>query len=348
MGDMHRPRFVVPTQGGRSLRARAPGGLTAGSPSGDQRFRAVFEHAPLGIALSSLDGRFTDVNLRFREVLTEAGIDPDDAGLADLARHLPDGGDEARLWLDGLAEVLAGRAPVARAELAMASPEAPPRWVQVTTALVVLGDQRHLLSHLEDITGRRLAEQRLTRLALHDGLTGLANRSLLEDRLTAALAQESGGGPCTGVLYLDLDDVKSVNDAFGHDVGDRVLLTMAHRLTHLLRAGDTAGRLGSDEFLMIVPGIADEVALGELTRRVDAALAEPLSVEPLAVRTARLVVTASVGATLTRPGDTFATAVRRADRAMFRVKRRRRSALDVRVADVRAAGGETSATERLG
>jgi diguanylate cyclase (GGDEF)-like protein len=298
----------------------APEPAPAPASAGDERFRALFEHAPVGVALSEPGGRFTDVNHTLRDLLDGTGIDPDVDGPADLARHLPEGAEEAVAWHAGLADVCAGRAPVARAELALTPPDAGPLWVQATAASVVLGDHRYLLTHVEDTTGRHLAEQRLLRLALHDALTGLANRTLLADRLAAALARDVRTGLRTGVLYVDLDGFKRVNDRLGHEAGDHVLVAIGRRLAGTLRAGDTAGRVGGDEFLVVAGDVPDRAALDELARRVTAALALPLQIPGRPA-----VVSASVGAVLAGPGDTLTTVMRRADAAMFGVKRARRA-----------------------
>ena len=346
----------VPTQRPTTTAGRAAGraagrtdGRTDGRavpppPAGDERFRALFEHVPVGVALSEPGGRFTDVNHALRALLEGTGIDPDVDGPADLARPAeaaaaeaepdgaePDGAeaaeaDQAAAWRAGLADVTAGRATVAQAQLSLAPAGAPPRWVQATAALVVLGDHRYLLTHVEDTTGRHLAEQRLVRLALHDDLTGLANRTLLAERLEAAVARDEGTGLHTGVLYVDLDAFKQVNDRFGHEIGDRVLRCVGYRLAASLRAGDTAGRVGGDEFLVIAGDVPDGAALSELARRLTAALAAPFDVPGCGIS-----MQASVGATLVRPGDTLATAMQRADAAMFTVKRGRRATARVDV-----------------
>lgn len=288
---------------------------------GDERFRALFEHAPVGVALCEPDGSLSDVNPTFRDILTGTGIDPDHGNLLDLVRHAPDGADEARAWRDGLAAVRAGTAQVARVQLSVAPPDAPARWVQATAVRVVLGDHPYILTHLEDATGRRLEEQRLVRLAMHDGLTGLANRTLLGERLDAGLTRARTSGLPLGVLFLDLDHFKAVNDEHGHDVGDALLIAVAQRLVAVLRAGDTAGRLGGDEFLVLAADVPDEVALSELVRRVEQALAKPLVLGDLHVP-----VTASIGGVLSREGDQPASLLRRADAAMYAAKRARHRA----------------------
>jgi diguanylate cyclase (GGDEF)-like protein len=294
--------------------------ITSVEASDGETFRALFEDLPVGVALSTLDGRFTDVNRTLRDLLEDTGIDLDRGCLADLLRHLPDGGDEAVGWREGLADVRSGRTSLARVELSVVPPDRAPRWVQATAAMVVLGDRRSLLTLVEDATGRRLAEQQLLRLALHDALTGLASPVLLADRLDAAVTRSARSGLPVGVLYFDLDDFERVNVALGHDVGDSVLVALARRLSGSLRASDTAGRVCDDEFVVIAADVTDEAALAGLADRLSAALAHPLELE-----SAHLQVCASIGATLARAGDTLSTVLRRAEADMHEVKRARRS-----------------------
>jgi diguanylate cyclase (GGDEF)-like protein len=284
----------------------------SGAGPGDERFRALFEHAPVGVALCGLDGRFSDVNPTFERLLAGTGIDPRKGRLTDLLRQVPDGDSEATAWRDGLVAVRAGTAPVARAELAITPRGVPPRWLGVTAVRIVLGERAFLLAHLEDATPQRLEQQRLVHLALHDGLTGLANRIQLLERLDTVLARTAVTGAPAAVLYLDLDGFKQVNDDLGHDAGDALLVAVAQRLSGVLRAGDVAGRLGGDEFLVVAGDVVDRSGLQEVVRRVEAALSGPLKVR------------VSIGAVLTRPGETGLEVMRRADEAMYAVKRSRR------------------------
>jgi diguanylate cyclase (GGDEF)-like protein len=122
----------------------------------------------------------------------------------------------------------------------------------------------------------RVAE--LTRRALHDPLTGLPNRTLLEDRLAMALAGQRRTGSVLGVLFCDLDHFKVVNDSYGHDTGDDVLVTMAQRLTHAVRATDTVSRLGGDEFVVLCPDLAGQNELTEVVERIVALLSVPMEI----------------------------------------------------------------------
>jgi diguanylate cyclase (GGDEF)-like protein len=331
VGDTHRNRFVVPVQGGsRRGRSGVPGAVHQTSTS-LQSLWALFEHAPLGVAVSSLDGRFTNVNERFRKLLDGSGIDPDASGLPELAGHLPRDGGDASGWREALDDVRGGRTPVATAELVITQPDERLRWVEVAAAAVDLGSRRVLLSRLEDTTGRHLAGRHAARSALYDGLTGLPGRTLLSEELALALTGVPDGEPGLGVLSIDLDGFGAVNEALGRSVGDHLLVAVARRLSSSLRAGDVVGRLDDDEFLVIAQGVVDEDALGEVTRRVGAALSEPWDVGPHSVR-----MTASIGTTVVSGGDLLGAVLRRASRAMFLVKRSRHSAPDIAL-DVRDA-----------
>jgi len=283
---------------------------------GDQRFQALFEHAPLGVALCTLDGAFVDVNQAVRDLLVGTGVDPDDGGLRPLARG--SAADDA--WLAGVDAVRRGALDVARADLPLPTASGV-RWLAVTAVRIALGTDPFLLVHLDDVTVRRAEEERLTHLALRDGLTGLANRRLLLSTLDDALVRAARTGLSVGVLYLDLDGFKSVNDTLGHDAGDAVLVAVAERLGSTLRVGDVAGRLGGDEFLVVAESVPTQDALAELVRRLDAAMHRPL-----VVRGCQVNLGVSVGAVLSRPSDTGAAVVRRADAAMFAAKRARHRA----------------------
>jgi diguanylate cyclase len=135
------------------------------------------------------------------------------------------------------------------------------------------------------------------------------------------------------VLYLDIDDFKDVNDRYGHEVGDRVLRAVADRLRAALRATDTAGRLGGDEFC-VVADVPDADALAEVVRRVRAALGPAVMFD-----TEELSITVSIGAAVSSPGDNDSTLLARADAAMYQDKRERRDEPSdpVAVADLRGS-----------
>lgn len=186
--------------------------------------------------------------------------------------------------------------------------------------------QRELLDARMSL-GRAHAELRTTRAreldarrsAQEDALTGLPNRAGFQHRLDDALAHVAPGGLPLAVMYLDLDDFKSVNDTLGHDVGDALLRIVGTRLRGALRAGDHVGRLGGDEFACVVGHLPDRAALGQLVSKLVSALGAPIK-----LGSQILQVQASVGvAVWPQDGLSGDELLRHADCAMYIDKRQR-------------------------
>jgi diguanylate cyclase len=167
------------------------------------------------------------------------------------------------------------------------------------------------------------AQQQLRQLALYDPLTGLANRTLLGDRIAHALALAARGAPSPAVLLLDLDGFKAVNDSFGHAVGDLLLVEIARRLRAVVRESDTVGRLGGDEFALVVIDAAENPVL-DVAERVRAALSRPVLVGGHSCW-----VGASIGVRFAERGLDAGTLLRDADTAMYVAKTRARGGVEV-------------------
>ena len=191
----------------------------------------------------------------------------------------------------------------------------------VVTTTEVEGDagERIMLVQVQDVTERRRAEQQLRRLALHDQLTDLPARRLLLERLTAALEDRTAAAPLVGVLFVDLDRFKLVNDALGHAVGDLVLLATARRLRAVTRPQDVVGRLAGDEFVVVCPGLQHEGEALAIAERLGEAARSPV-----ATGTDEVLVSASVGVAFGRLGDdaTADLLLQDADTAMYAAKQR--------------------------
>lgn len=166
-----------------------------------------------------------------------------------------------------------------------------------------------------DVTGRRHVERMMSHLAFHDGLTGLANRTLLRDRLQHSLERTRRAGGLVAVIYLDLDDFKLVNDRLGHPAGDRLLQLVATRLQSLLRPEDTLARIGGDEFVVVSDRVPSLDVACRIGTRLQGALVPPFEFDD-----ARIEITASIGVAV---GDAATDADRllaHADRAMYQAK----------------------------
>jgi diguanylate cyclase (GGDEF)-like protein/PAS domain S-box-containing protein len=174
------------------------------------------------------------------------------------------------------------------------------------------GQPLHLQGYLLDITREREAEQQLRQLALYDPLTGLANRAFFHERLRHAAKLRHDDGHATGLLYIDLDDFKGINDRWGHDLGDEVLHEIGRRIEHSVRPGDTAARLGGDEFAVVLTEpVTPDDAVG-VAERLLAEIARPLE-----NGSGTLLTTASIGIAF---GSDDETLIKEADIAMYRAK----------------------------
>ena len=168
----------------------------------------------------------------------------------------------------------------------------------------------------EDVTAAAMVASALRRQALHDGLTGLPNRTLVRDRLQTALAEGKRRGERVALVLLDLNHFKDVNDALGHQYGDQLLMAFADRLRHLLRDCDTIARLGGDEFAVLLTN-ATETGTLQVVEKVTGAMAEPFVLHGVTVKT-----TASLGiATFPDDAEDADLLTQRADVAMYAAKR---------------------------
>ena len=189
-------------------------------------------------------------------------------------------------------------------------------WYAVRAAAVTLADgTTGTVMTCDDVTARRAMEEELRNAASKDPLTGLANRRALDDRLLEAQRRQRRSGGEIGLLFLDLDHFKAVNDTYGHDFGDRLLVETGRRLVAATREVDTVCRMGGDEFVVLCAPVDGRTGLQEL---VDRLRAWPPVVAASGVAVA---VHASVGAVLVEPDEDLDHALRRADQAMYRAKR---------------------------
>lgn len=176
-----------------------------------------------------------------------------------------------------------------------------------------------------DVSELHTARDALQQLATHDALTGLPNRIALTNAISDALVRR-GDTDQVGLLFVDLDRFKPVNDLFGHDAGDELLIAVAARLRSLVRLSDTVGRIGGDEFVVLAPGLVSRSAIEELGRRAEQAVAEPF-----VLRSGVASISASVGVSYSDATSTVGSLLAEADQAMYQIKAARRSGAVPRV-----------------
>ena len=296
-----------------------------------QRYKAeqlqmavILDAMPDATALLDHEGRITSTNLAWRMFALDNGGRPEDTGVGvnylDVCRRSADGGSEdASQIANGLRSVLDGETIEVDCEYSCHSPDVD-RWfiTRITSIGAPVGGA--IASHV-NITRRKRLEQEFAHQATHDPLTGLANRMMLATTLAESLTRSSGraGGPDTGVVYVDLDDFKPINDRFGHSAGDAVLQTVASRLLLCTRPQDTVSRLGGDEFAICLPRVGRN-ELKAIAGRIGDLLDEVHLVHGQQIR-----VGGSIGTHLPAFGESVTEAIGHADRDMYAIKGLRRA-----------------------
>ncbi len=196
-----------------------------------------------------------------------------------------------------------------------------PKWLTISAVADASGVVTHYVGSHFDITERKLAEERINTLAFYDQLTGLPNRTLLFDRLNRALARAQRQTNHGALLFIDLDNFKTLNDTQGHDIGDRLLKEVSQRIKTCIREEDTAARIGGDEFVVVLSGLGGEPDIaarkaGVIARKILAALDRDHWIGQLTHRSS-----GSIGVTLFQEHSVSAEELmRQGDMAMYRAK----------------------------
>jgi diguanylate cyclase (GGDEF)-like protein/PAS domain S-box-containing protein len=282
------------------------------------------------MALMGVDGRFTQVNDAFcritgRSVAELATMTSEEITHVD---DIPNDRICMQQLIDGLITSYVGEKRYCHAGGRVI-------WASLSISLLrgVDGEVREFIVQVEDVTDRKVSEDKLTHLALHDGLTGLPNRELFLDRTRHALALATRTVASPSILFLDLDHFKVVNDSMGHSAGDALLVAVADRLTRVVRPSDTLARLGGDEFTLLCEGLQDEHEIEVIADRITKAFLDPIRIHGRDV-----VITTSIGiATAERLGNVRAEdLLQQADAALYRAKDRGRARYEMYNVGLRA------------
>ncbi|HEY1370315.1 MAG TPA: EAL domain-containing protein [Gaiellaceae bacterium] len=284
------------------------------------RFQTIFERAPIGIVRVDAEGRLVEANPAQEQMLGYTAAELAEMSFADYT-HPDDVEHNVRLF----GELMRGERDSYQLEKRSWRKDGELIWSQITSAL-----ERHedgtpafAVSMIEDITERKRAEEALRRQAevnehqaLHDSLTGLANRTLFRDRIEQAVLAAQRENTTIAVLLLDLDRFKEINDSLGHHAGDLVLTELGRRLEGVVRASDTVARLGGDEFGLLLPKHCERVDIEHVVERILAALETPIMLHDLP-----LTVEASIGVSLyPEHASDVDELLQRADVAMYTAK----------------------------
>jgi diguanylate cyclase (GGDEF)-like protein/PAS domain S-box-containing protein len=196
-----------------------------------------------------------------------------------------------------------------------------PKWLTISAVKDLDGKVTHYIGVQYDVTERKRAEERINELAFFDQLTGLPNRTLLRDRLRQAQAGSSRSGHCGALLFIDLDNFKTLNDTLGHDLGDTLLRQVAQRLTLCVRDGDTVARLGGDDFVVVLAGLSPDEE--DAAREIEALAGTLLATlnQHYQMGQSALHVTASIGVTVFKgDAERVEDLMKQADLAMYKSK----------------------------
>lgn len=196
-----------------------------------------------------------------------------------------------------------------------------PTWYSISQVLNADGQPENYIAIFSDISERKKSRERIDFLAHHDSLTELPNRALLNDRLEMAINTAKRRGEKVGLLFIDLDRFKNINDSLGHTAGDQILRQTAARLSAAVRTDDTVARLGGDEFVVLLPRVRDERSLVEVAIKLREELLLPYILEDMPLH-----LSPSMGiAVYPDDGDNPNTLIKNADAAMYLAKEKGRN-----------------------
>ncbi|AEV87902.1 diguanylate cyclase [Actinoplanes sp. SE50] len=273
----------------------------------DERFQALFQHAPDIVTVIDRDGRMIFTSPSSAAIL---GFEPGlltGHSVFDMVHP-----DDQSAMREKLTALVADPAGVLRLQCRVRAATGHYRWFDFTASNQMANPALNgVVINARDISENRAFQERLAHEAQHDPLTGLPNRRRMQDALSSTLRRDP-----VAVLFVDLDGFKPVNDAYGHEAGDELLRQVADRLSGCIRAGDVLARVGGDEFVVLMPGVLGPNDVAAMANRVRAVVEMPFRIAGR-----HITIGASVGVHLAGPAEDPDSALRAADHAMYEIKR---------------------------
>jgi len=290
----------------------------------DDLFALTFRDSPIGMAIIDEHGAIVDSNAALSVIVGRESVEIIGSHLAHFAHS-----DDAERSTELLAHLVAGELPYFQLQVRLINKVGDTVWTRVTLTDAGEDGPVRFIVQVENITEVRRAKDLLERRALYDHLTGLANRSLLLDRLTHSLDVHAGRTTTVAAIFLDLDHFKIVNESLGHEAGDVLLAEISQRIQNSVRPGDTVARLGGDEFVIVLENITSLAAAKGMLAVITEAVQVPFDVEGHEV-----VPTVSAGLAMAEPHITAEALVRNADIASYSAKRAGRARVEVFTAEL--------------
>jgi diguanylate cyclase (GGDEF)-like protein/PAS domain S-box-containing protein len=287
-----------------------------------ESWRVLLDAVPTAVVIVAPDGRICFSNAEFAAL---TGYRPDDLQGRAVDLLVP----ETHRTDHAAARTVYASHPARRPmgtglEIACRRADGSSFPADISLAPLEIGGETFVVATVSDETEHRRSSEELFHRAVHDPLTGLANRVLLVDRLSQALARADRRGRALGVLYVDLDGFKAVNDTWRHAVGDEVLRTVADRLAKVVRPEDTLARFGGDEFVVLCEDLAGAADARRVARRILRAVGRPIR-----HRAGTCRLGASIGVVLADGRSSAEALIEQADHAMYVAKGRGGAAIEM-------------------
>src|SRR5882757_649772 len=280
----------------------------------ERRYHGLFDNAIEGIFRTTVEGNYLDANPALAHIYGFDSPEELTASLRDIGRQLYVDPQRREEFM----RIVKARGSVTGFESQVYRKNGDIIWISENSRLVLGEDGRPTgyEGTVEDITERRLYQARIERQANYDTLTGLANRSLLQDRLEQALLTATSFGTRLAVAFVDLDRFKYINDSLGHHVGDELLKEVAARVQSCVRECDTVARLGGDEFVLLINGHSGPDSVQQIMERMLVTVSQPWIIDQ-----GEYHVSCSIGVALyPEDGEDARTLLKHADSAMYRAK----------------------------
>lgn len=293
---------------------------------------AVFENSSEGFLVTDAQQRIIKVNPAFSRI---TGYSAQDI-LGKTPSHLASGHQNREFYADMWHELNTTGQWQGEVWNRRKDGQVYPEWLSITRVLDHEGQPRHYIAIFSDTSQRKAHEAQIRTLAHFDPLTGLANRTLLKDRVNHDISQAERHDLPLTLMFLDLDHFKNINDSLGHHIGDLLLVEVARRISAVVREQDTVARLGGDEFVAVLPGTSAQEAT-HIARRLLDRISQPYQLEQH-----ELNITPSIGLALyPEDGADYQTLYRCADTAMYRAKQDGRNGFSFFTAEMQASSIRT-------